>query len=66
MLYFKEEVDNTCAYCESPSEGNYSIHRDDFGEGPEVPLCDVCGGSEIPTLNDIWARISQKGNFDDE
>lgn len=48
----------TCAYCSKPAAGNYSIHRDGFGEGPEVPLCDTCGGKPEPTCEEIWARIA--------
>lgn len=47
-----------CAFCEQPAEGNYSIHRDGFGEGPEIALCDGCGSKTEPTLEEIWARIS--------
>lgn len=48
-----------CSYCGGHAEGNYSIHRDGFGEGPEVPLCDACGGGRTPTLAQIWARIAE-------
>ncbi len=49
----------TCAYCQKPAQGNYSVHRDAFGEGPEVDLCDECGGNpEQPTLQEIWTRIT--------
>jgi hypothetical protein len=48
-----------CVYCGSPAEGNFSIHRDGFGLGPEVPLCDGCGDSEEPSLAEIWAKIGQ-------
>lgn len=48
-----------CAYCRCPAQGNYSIHRDGLGVGPEVPLCDGCGGQELPSLGAIWARIGQ-------
>jgi len=48
-----------CACCESPAEGNYSIHRDGFGEGPEVWLCDACGSKPTPTCEEIWARIAE-------
>jgi hypothetical protein len=48
-----------CAYCGALAEGNYSIDRDGFGVGPTVELCDACGGSEVPTCGDIWARIGQ-------
>lgn len=49
-----------CAYCKKPAEGNYGIHRDGFCEGPEVDLCDACGGSpaEVLSCEEIWARIS--------
>ncbi len=48
-----------CAYCGKSTEGNHTIHRDGFGEGPEVPLCDACGGGLRPTCEEIWARISE-------
>ena len=49
-----------CSACGKPAEGHYSVHRDGFDEGPEVPICDACaapmeeGG---PTLAEIWAAI---------
>ena len=52
----------TCAYCGKPSQGNYAIHRDGFGEGPEVDVCDACGGHPWkPTCEEIWSRISECG-----
>jgi len=48
-----------CRYCGEPAEGNFSIHRDGFGVGPEVPLCDACGGHEEPSAFDIWEQIAQ-------
>lgn len=48
-----------CACCDAPAEGNYSIHRDGFGDGPEVWLCDECGKDETPTCEEIWARIKE-------
>lgn len=48
-----------CAYCGSPAEGEYSIHRDGFGEGPEVPLCNACGSANGPTCEGIWNRTAQ-------
>lgn len=48
-----------CAYCDKPAEGRFSIHRDGFVDGPEVDLCDECGGHPHPTVFDIWERISQ-------
>ena len=49
----------TCAFCGRPAEGNYAIHRDGLGVGPEVELCDACGSEETPTCADIWSRIAQ-------
>lgn len=48
-----------CAYCGMPSEGNYSIHRDGFGFGPEVPLCDLHGSLAFPTCEQIWAVVAR-------
>jgi hypothetical protein len=48
-----------CAYCGKPSEGNYAVHRDGFGVGPEVPLCDECGNDDTLSCPDIWDRIAQ-------
>ncbi len=48
-----------CAYCGNPAQGNHAIHRDGFGEGPEVPLCDACGAYPEPTCEQIWARIAE-------
>lgn len=48
----------TCAYCGGVSEGNYAIHRDGYGIGPEVPLCDNCGAYPWPDMCTIWAKIS--------
>jgi len=46
-----------CANCARPAEGNYSVHRDGFGVGPEVPLCDWCGGSAASMrLDEMWAH----------
>lgn len=47
-----------CAFCGGPAQGNHSIHRDGFGKGPEVPLCDEHGSKLKPSCPDIWARIS--------
>jgi hypothetical protein len=48
-----------CAYCGLPAQGNFTIHRDGFGAGPEVPLCDACGGGASPSSGEIWARNGQ-------
>lgn len=48
-----------CSYCGALSEGQYSVHRDGFDQGPEVPLCNKCGAGDEPTLAKIWAKIAQ-------
>lgn len=48
-----------CAACGKPS-GRFAIHRDGFGEGPEVPLCEACGGHETPTCEELWERIAER------
>lgn len=47
-----------CVFCGQPAQGNFSIHRDGFGVGPEVDLCDACGGDETPTCAEIWDQIA--------
>ncbi len=47
-----------CAACGQPAEGNCSIHRDGFGEGPQVDLCDACGGQKTPTCETLWGMIA--------
>jgi hypothetical protein len=37
-----------------------SIHRDGFGIGPEVVLCDPCGGHEFPSCEELWSRIAAR------
>jgi hypothetical protein len=49
-----------CAACGAPAQGNYSINRDAICDGPEVPLCDACGGGEEPTCEELWARIARR------
>lgn len=51
-------VGDVCAYCGDLAQGNYSIHRDGFDNGPEVPLCDQCGDHTGPSLLAIWSRIA--------
>jgi hypothetical protein len=48
-----------CAYCGESAEGNFAIHRDGFGVGPEVDLCDSCGDGRRPTTFEIWCEIAQ-------
>lgn len=50
----------TCAYCEQPAEGEYSIHAYAVGEGPEVDLCNHCGSGEYPTCDQIWQAIRNR------
>lgn len=52
-------IDLPCAYCARPSEGHFSIHRDGFSAGPDVPLCIACGSQPQPSCDDIWDRIAQ-------
>lgn len=54
----RHKTPDACSYCEGAAEGNYTIHRDGFGEGPEVPLCDACGSRPEPTCEAIWERIA--------
>lgn len=61
-----------CCYCDDPTQGNYAIHRDGYGIGPEIPLCDACGSGSEPTPEEIWAHIrhvsinQQQRDEDDE
>jgi hypothetical protein len=48
-----------CVFCGGATQGNYAIHRDGFGIGPEVDLCDDCGSESTPTCEEIWACIAQ-------
>lgn len=48
-----------CVYCDEPAQGNFSIHRDGFGIGPEVALCDACGSTPTPTTGEIWTKIAK-------
>jgi len=49
-----------CVFCGSPAQGNYTVHASPEMEGPELPLCDRCGGDEYPLLKDIWHAIGLK------
>jgi hypothetical protein len=49
----------TCAFCGRPAQGEFSVHRDGFSIGPEVDLCNDCGGRETPTLAEMWRKIAQ-------
>jgi hypothetical protein len=52
-------ADNECAACGQPP-GRATIHRDGFGEGPEVPLCSDCGDHETPSCEELWRRIADR------
>lgn len=48
-----------CTYCGATFEAlQYSIHRDGFGIGPEVPLCSGCVENPLILMEDIWERIA--------
>lgn len=50
-----------CAACGEPVSGNYAIHRDGFGEGPEVDICDDCGSGPMPSCEELWEMIAERG-----
>jgi hypothetical protein len=52
--------DCECAACGEAALGTYSIHRDGFGQGPEVPLCEACGAQELPTCEMLWLMIATR------
>ena len=56
----------TCCYCRGliGDELRYSIHRDGFGEGPEVPLCVTCAEDDRITCEMIWRRCARPGRPD--
>lgn len=52
-----------CAYCGKPAQGQYAIHRDGLGEGPEVDLCNACGDCDDTVLSceQIWEKFKKDG-----
>jgi len=58
----KKRKTNQCAACGRRFWGKvrYGIHRDGMGVGPEVNLCTPCGGSELPTCEDLWKQIAER------
>lgn len=52
--------DEVCGYCGRRSEGNYAIHRDGFCKGPEVALCDACGGDAAPSLEEVRRHLGER------
>lgn len=55
-----DEYELICAACGKPAEGHFAIHRDGFGEGPEVPLCDACGRENGPSCEALWEAIAAR------
>lgn len=53
-----------CAYCGRPADGNFTIHRDGYGVGPEVDLCDWCGMYPAPSCEEMWDLIAQPSDAD--
>lgn len=49
-----------CAACGEPTTGEYSIHRDGYGLGPEVELCDACGAHDGPTCEELFRMIARR------
>lgn len=52
-----------CGYCGKAAQGNFAIHRDGLGEGPEVDLCDACGDCDETVLSceQIWEKFAKEG-----
>jgi NAD-dependent SIR2 family protein deacetylase len=50
-----------CVYCGNVETGDpeWTIHRDGFADGPEVPLCSECGESEAISCEAIWRRLNK-------
>lgn len=48
----------TCCYCDEEAQGNYSVHQFGINDGPELDLCNDCGSTTNPTLEEIWAVTS--------
>jgi hypothetical protein len=48
------------ANCGEVAQGNATIHRDGFGLGPEVALCDACGCHALPSREEIWSNIARR------
>lgn len=49
-----------CAACGGHSDMEYGVHRDGFDDGPEVWLCNNCGGNREPSLPELWAAIKAR------
>lgn len=55
-----KEVARGCAACGEPTTGEYTIHRDGYSLGPEVELCDDCGGPDGPTCELLFKMIARR------
>jgi hypothetical protein len=55
-----DRIGEPCVWCGKPSEGEYGIHRDGMGEGPEMPLCNEHGSQPHPTCEQIWERLARR------
>jgi len=53
-------IDQGCASRGGHAQGNYSLYRDGFCKGPEVPLCDPCGRDAAPSLGQLWENIKRQ------
>lgn len=55
---------SACPACGAAIKGraHFGIHRDGFGQGPQVSICDACGGNEAITCEDLWAAIKVRRN----
>jgi hypothetical protein len=53
-----------CAHCGKVILGKplHQICRDGHKDGPQVPLCRLCGGPRV-TCAQIWSRISRHAKF---
>lgn len=49
-----------CAACGKTTQGHHAVHRDGMDLGPEVPICDECGGNETPRLPLLWKAIAAR------
>lgn len=56
------EANHTCAACGVTWTGDvtYFIHRDGYGIGPEVVICQLCGGESLPTTEELWSWIAER------
>ena len=55
------DLPDECAACGAPADGDeFSIHRDGFCKGPEVPLCTSCGADETPSCEELWRAIAER------